>query len=63
MYSTILETKSVEIDRLDPIQDTDYIPNYFFSNLSVSRTKIENLKWKIGWDIILITFGKFVTSC
>ena len=61
MYSTILETQPVEIHRSDPIQGTDYIANYFL-NLSVSGTKIENLKWKIGWDIILINFGKFVTS-
>ena len=62
MYSTILETWPVEIHRSDPIQGTDFIANYFFLNLSVSRTNIENLKLKIGGDIILITFGEIVTS-
>ena len=32
------------------------------SNSRVSRTKIENLKWRIGGDIISLTFGKFVRS-
>ena len=32
------------------------------SNSWVSRTKIENLKWQIGGDIIPLTFEKFVTS-
>ena len=45
----------------DSIQGTDYIANNFF-NLKVSRTKIKNLKWKIGWNIIKLTFEKFVTS-
>ena len=30
--------------RSDSIQGTDYIANYFFFNLRVSRTKIENPK-------------------
>ena len=30
--------------RRDSIQGTDYIANYFFFNLRVYRTKIENLK-------------------
>ena len=30
--------------RSDPIQGTDYIANYFFLNLRVSRAKIENPK-------------------
>ena len=29
---------------LDSIQGTDYIPNYFFLNLMVSRAKIKNIK-------------------
>ena len=45
----------------DSIQGTDYIATYFFLNLKVSRAKIENLKWRIGGDIIPLTFGKFVT--
>ena len=34
----------------------------FFLNLSVSRTKIDNLKWQIGRKINHVTFGKFATS-
>ena len=34
--------------------------NYFFLNLRVSWAKIENLKWRIGGDIIPLTFRKFV---
>ena len=45
----------------DSIQGTDYIANYFFLNLRVSKAKIENLKWWIGGDIIPLTFEKFVT--
>ena len=45
----------------DSIQGTDYIVTYLFLNLKVSRAKIENLKWRIGGDIIPLTFGKFVT--
>ena len=30
--------------RRNSIQGTDYIANYFFLNLTVSRAKIENLK-------------------
>ena len=30
--------------RLDSMQVTDYIANYFFLNLRISRKKIENLK-------------------
>ena len=48
--------------RCDSIQGTDYIANYFFLNLRVSRTKIYNLKRQIGGDIIPLTFRKFVTS-
>ena len=47
--------------RCDSIQGTDYIATYFFLNLRISRAKIENLKWRIGGDIIPLTFGKFVT--
>ena len=48
-----------ELDyRRDSIQGTDYIANFF--NLKVSRAKIENLKWWIDEDIILLTFRKFV---
>ena len=43
-------------------QGTDYIANDFFLNLRVFRTKIENLKWQIGRDIIPLSFWKFVTS-
>ena len=50
------------VHRRDLIQGTDYIANYFFLNLRVSRTKIENLKQPIGGDIILLTFKKFVSS-
>ena len=32
------------------------------SNLKVSRTKIENLKWQIMRDINCVTFEKFATS-
>ena len=46
--------------RRDSIQGTDYVANYFFLNVKVSRAKIENLKWKIGGDIILLTVRKFV---
>ena len=55
---------SVVVDlyhRSDSIQGTDYIANYFFLNLKVSRAKIENPKQRIGGDIIPLTFGKFVT--
>ena len=45
----------------DSIQGTDYIATYFFLNLKVSKAKIENLKLRIGGDIIPLTFGKFVT--
>ena len=48
--------------RLDSIKVTDHIANYFFVNLIVSRTTVENLKWKIGGDIIRLIFGKIVTS-
>ena len=34
----------VLIHRSDSIQGTDYIANYFFLNLKVSRAKIENPK-------------------
>ena len=47
--------------RHDSIQGTDYIANYFFLNLKVSRTTIENLRWRFSGDIIPLTFGKFVT--
>ena len=47
--------------RRDSIQGTDYIANYFVLNLRVSRTTIENLRCRFGGDIILLTFGKFVT--
>ena len=30
--------------RSDSIQGTDYVANYFFLNVRVSKTKIENLK-------------------
>ena len=42
--------------RPDSNQDNDY-------NITqiVSRAKIENIKWKIRRDIILLTFGYFVT--
>ena len=50
-----------EIHRSDSIQGTDYIASYFFLNLKVSRAKIENPKWRISGDIILLNFGKFVT--
>ena len=49
------------LHRHDSIQGTDYIVNYFFLNLRVSRAKIENLKWQFGGDIIPLTFRKFVT--
>ena len=48
--------------RWDSSQGTDYIANDFFSNVRVSRTKIENLKWQIGKDIFLLTFGNVATS-
>ena len=38
--------------RCDSIQGTDYIANPFFVNLRVSKTKIENLRWQVGGDII-----------
>ena len=47
--------------RRDSIHGTDYIANYFFLNLRVSKAKIENLKWWISGDIIPPTFRKFVT--
>ena len=47
--------------RHDSIQGTDYIANYFFLNLWVSREKFENLKWWISGDIIPLTFKNFVT--
>ena len=46
--------------RRDSIQGTDYIGNYFFLNLRVSRAKIENLKGQISGDIIRLTFGKYM---
>ena len=48
--------------RRDSIQGTDYIANYFFLNLKVSRTKIVNVRWWFGGDIIPLTFGKFVAT-
>ena len=61
-FSTLQELRKYYLfHRRDSIQGTNYIANYFL-NLRVSRTKIENLKWQIGGDIIPLTFGKFVTS-
>ena len=48
--------------RRDSIQGTDYIANYFFLNLRVSRAKIENLKGQIGGDIIPLTFWKIYVT-
>ena len=50
------------LHRRDSNQGSDYITNYFFLNLRVSREKIENLKWWFNGDIIPLTFGKFLTS-
>ena len=48
--------------RCDSIQGTDYVANPFFLNLRVSKTKIENLRWEVGEDIIQVTFGKLVDN-
>ena len=47
--------------RWDSIPGTDHIANPFSLNLRVSTTKIENLRLQFGGDIILVTFGNFVT--
>ena len=47
--------------RCDSIQGTDCIANSFFLNSRVSKTKIENVRWQVGSDIIQVTSRKFVT--
>ena len=54
--------KPLRSHRRDSIQGTDYIANYIFLNLKVSRPKIQNLKWWIGRYIIPLTFGNFLIS-
>ena len=42
--STHCKSRVKSVHRRDSIQVTDYVANYFFMNLKVSRVNIEDLK-------------------